>query len=54
LLSLPQSPAAGWDKGVQGMCVGEKRKLVIPPHLGYGAARHQSVPVVQGLSVLLG
>jgi peptidylprolyl isomerase len=29
---------AGWDQGVEGMKVGERRRLTIPAHLAYGSA----------------
>lgn len=34
----------GFDRGVTGMKVGGARRFVVPPSLGYGAGRNNSIP----------
>ncbi|XP_047332856.1 peptidyl-prolyl cis-trans isomerase FKBP15-1-like [Impatiens glandulifera] len=41
----------GWDQGLLGSCVGEKRKLKIPAKLGYG--EQGSPPTIPGGATLI-
>ncbi|XP_003966244.1 peptidyl-prolyl cis-trans isomerase FKBP14 [Takifugu rubripes] len=34
----------GWDKGLQNMCTGERRKLIVPPALAYGKKGEGKIP----------
>jgi len=34
----------GWDRGVEGMRVGDSRRLVCPPSMAYGSSRTGPIP----------
>ena len=47
LIILVQS----WETGLLGMCIGEKRRLMVPPSLGYGPAGVPKAKILPKLPV---
>ncbi|XP_071775361.2 peptidyl-prolyl cis-trans isomerase FKBP14-like isoform X2 [Centroberyx gerrardi] len=43
----------GWDKGLQDMCAGEKRTLVVPPALAYGKEGRGKIPPESTLTFII-
>ena len=46
----PRRTVKGVEKGVLGMCVGEKRKLIVPPELGHGHSGDYTLNEMSGCS----
>jgi FKBP-type peptidyl-prolyl cis-trans isomerase len=42
---------SGWDQGLLDMCIGEARKLTIPPSMAYGNSDMASIPAGSTLSM---
>ena len=35
----------GWEVGLEGMCLGEKRTLIIPPDMAYGKLLYFAIKI---------
>jgi len=44
VLGDKKRPIRGFDKGLEGICAGERRVVTIPPAWGYGAKGYASIP----------
>ena len=42
---------SGWEQGLLDMCIGEARKLTIPPAMAYGNSRNGAIPAGSTLSM---
>ena len=42
---------SGWDQGLLDMCIGEARKLTIPPNMAYGNSANGAIPAGSTLSM---
>lgn len=52
VMTVGKAGIAGWDDGVKGACEGEKRRVIVPAHLGYGANGIENV-VPPGATIIL-
>jgi FKBP-type peptidyl-prolyl cis-trans isomerase len=43
----------GMDEGLLGVCIGERRRIVVPPHLGYGEEGRGGHPLLPHSRLLL-
>ncbi len=43
---------AGWERGMEGACAGEKITLIVPPELAYGDSPSDKVVPLKGQSTM--
>ena len=51
-MTVGKAGIVGWDDGVKGACIGEKRRVVVPARYGYGAEGIEGL-VPKGATIIL-